>query len=387
MDFINGMRYGFLMLTRGARYSLDFLKLTNRRFCNSPDRIIGWHRGYPSFYLLSPPVMSRPSANSLVTRIMSIYQWRKLPDLLSFAITPECNCDCAYCSFTGMRKGDRPLETGEIISAIRQAQDLGVVTVNLVGGEPLMHPDLAEIIRSVDPDLSQVILFTNGYHLEERAGELRRAGLTSVIVSIDSADPAAHNAKKGLSGLFERAVAGIARARKEKLLTGMSTVVERGDTENGNLVRIFGLGRRLKVNEILLFDAVPAGNYAGRTDLGWTAAELGRIIALSGEYHRKRGYPGIHSYTYSKSGRGIGCAGGVNHFYISPWGDVCPCDFNPQSMGSVRDEPLHALWDRFSADPNYRCSSLGGCRMQDPGFRKHVQESMKTGKMKKKKRP
>jgi hypothetical protein len=87
----NAVRYGWLILTRGPRLGSDFLTVTNRRFCNGPDKVIGWARGYPSYYLMSPPLLSRPGMNSLTTRMMSIYQWRKLPDLVSVAVTSACN--------------------------------------------------------------------------------------------------------------------------------------------------------------------------------------------------------------------------------------------------------------------------------------------------------
>ena len=87
------------------------------------------------------------------------------------------------------------------------------------------------------------------------------------------------------------------------------------------------------------------------------------LIDLAAATHRRRGYPGVHAYAYSKSARGLGCSGGVSHCYVSPYGEVCPCDFNPDSMGSLRQLPLHTLWDRF-AERGYASSSLDGCRCQ-----------------------
>ncbi|MCP4133721.1 MAG: radical SAM protein [bacterium] len=373
MKFSSFARFIFTMLTKGSRYGFDFLTIANKRFCNSSNKIIGWHKGYPSFYLLSPPLLSKPFANSLTSRLMSIYQWRKLPDLAGVAVNDACNCSCEYCSFTSMEKNNtsnRPaLTTAELKKTLSQIQELGASTINLVGGEPLMHDDIFEIIGSIDKDLSQVILFTNGYFLKEKAKGLRKAGLTSVIVSIDSALPNIHDQKKGLDGLFDKAIEGIRQARKEKLLVGLSTVLLKEDMKNGNLEKIFELGKRLKINGIILFDAIPTGNYAARPDVAWHNDEQEELIKIVEEYHNKNDYPGIHAYSFSKSSRGIGCAGGISHFYISPYGDVCPCDFNPMSTGNVKDEPLHQLWDRFSQYPEFACSSLNGCKMKDETFK------------------
>jgi MoaA/NifB/PqqE/SkfB family radical SAM enzyme len=352
------------LLVKGPRLGSDFLDLTNRRFLNSPSKIIGWSRGYPSYYLLSPPLLSRPAMNSLTTRIMSLYQWRKLPDFISLALTDACNCSCEHCSVTSQTRPEgEPLTTEEWRGVLRQAQELGVATVSFVGGEPLLRDDLCELVAAVDKDLSQAVLFSNGGLLADRARALRKAGLTSVLVGIDSPDPDKHDKRKAAPGAFSRAVAGLEAARREGLLTGISAVVRPEDLADGTAVRLFELGRELRVNQVLLFDAVSTGNYARRDDLTWGAAELESIIELCADYQRRPGYPGIHSYTYHKSHRGIGCAGGVSQLYVGPQGEVNPCDFDPLSMGNVRDAPLHVLWDRFAAR-GYDCSSLEGCRRQ-----------------------
>lgn len=360
---LNMLRFFFMLLAKGWRSGYDFISITNRRFCNSPNKIIGWHKGFPSYYLMSPPLMSSPASNSLATRIMSIYQWRRLPDLVSIAVTDRCNCSCEYCSFTSMKKNSKPLNTDEYKSVIRQAQQLGVATVNLVGGEPLMRDDICDIIASVDKELSQVTMFTNGFFLKERARDLRKSGLTSVIVSIDSADPAVHDRGKGMDGLFERALSGIAEARRQKLLAGMSCVVKRDDIYDGSLVKLFDLAKKLKVNDMMIFDSIPTGNYSAKKETAFSQSELDDLINLCAAYQQRKDYPGIHPYAYSKSSAGIGCAGGVSQFYVSPYGDVCMCDFNPMSTGSVRNEPLHVLWDRFT-EKGIMCSSLSGCRVK-----------------------
>ncbi len=360
---LDRLRFYWALLTKGARLGTDFLELTNRRFCNSASKVIGWHRGYPSYYLLAPPMMSRPALNGLTTRIMSVYQWRKLPDFASLAVTDACNCACEHCSATSMASEAAPLSTAEWRSVVHQAQDLGVSSVSFVGGEPLLREDVGELVASVDEDRSQALMFTNGWALADRATELARAGLTSVLVSLDSADSAEHDRRKALPGAFRRAVEGIEAARRRGLLVGIASVLRPGDLESGALGRLCDLGKSLRVNQLLFFDAVPTGGYEARTDLAWSSPALDAIVDACAAYQARRDYPGVHSYAYSKSHRGIGCAGGVSQLYVSARGEVCPCDFDPTSVGNVREAPLHVLWDRFS-EAGRACSSLEGCRRQ-----------------------
>lgn len=364
---IDQLRLAATVLWRAPRLTSDFIEVANRRFACGSSGVIGWSGGCPSYHLLSPPLLSKPSLYSLATRLMSLYQWRKLPDFLSAAVTDACPCSCEHCSVTSMtRPGGELLSTAEWRRVLRQAQELGVATVAFVGGEPLLREDLCELVGAVDKDLSQAILFTSGAGLPQRARELRRAGLTSAIVCIDSADPAANDRRKGSPGAFARATAGIAAAREQGLLTGISAVVRPQDLEAGAVEELAELGRELAVNQVILFDAVSTGNYAGRSELRWSAAGLEALTRLCGGYEGRSGYPSLYPYAYAKTHRGIGCAGGVLQFYVAPHGDVCPCDFDPTSVGNVREAPLHALWDRFTAR-GYACTSLAGCRRQVAG--------------------
>ncbi|MEK6744138.1 MAG: radical SAM protein [Nitrospirota bacterium] len=358
----------FLLLTKGLKSNLDMIRLTNLR-CHNSEKVIGWHKGYPSFSLLTPPVLSSASTNGISTRLASLYQWRSLPELINIAVTDECNCSCHHCSFLSMKKEDRLLTTEEVKSVVKQAQQLGVASVNFLGGEPLLRDDIVELVGYVNKRLSQVIMFTNGYFLEERIADLKAAGLTSVIVSIDSFRPEVHDAKRGLTGLFPKAIKGIKAAQKLKLLVGISTVVTKDDIANGNLDNLIEMGKSLKVNEIIVFDAIPTGGYLCRQNLIGDQPHLEDLIALSEKYNRDSSYPGIYAYSYAKSPRGLGCLGGVSYFYVSPYGDVCPCDFNPMSVGNIRNSSLPRLWDSMSGHKEFARSSWHGCKMQDRRFR------------------
>jgi molybdenum cofactor biosynthesis enzyme MoaA len=127
---------------------------------------------------------------------------------MSVAENASCNARCGHCSFfEGVESpGRHVLSSSERAGVIRDSQALGVSIVNVVGGEPLLHPELEAIVASVDQSLSSVLLFTNGWHLAERAAGLRRAGLDSVYVSLDAADAERHDALRGTPGLFARAL-------------------------------------------------------------------------------------------------------------------------------------------------------------------------------------
>jgi molybdenum cofactor biosynthesis enzyme MoaA len=110
--------------------------------------------------------------------------FRKAPLEAQLIVTRRCNLSCGYCTEYDKVSEFVPLETlKQRIDAIHR---LDVVNVALLGGEPLMHPDLPEIVAYADRR-AQVSVTTNGFLLTE--GLIRRlndAGLANMEVSIDA---------------------------------------------------------------------------------------------------------------------------------------------------------------------------------------------------------
>lgn len=119
-------------------------------------------------------------------------QGRVLRDL-RISVTDRCNLRCVYCMpLEGVAWLPREdvLTYEEIARVARIAVGLGVTGIRLTGGEPTVRADLAVLVRALrdlDPALD-LSLTTNGVKLEALAGELRRAGLTRVNVSLDTLD-------------------------------------------------------------------------------------------------------------------------------------------------------------------------------------------------------
>jgi len=213
-------------------------------------------------------------------------------------------------------------------------------------------------------------MFTSGYLLEQYAADLKKAGLTSVIVSLNATNAAEHDAIKKKPGTFDSAIRGIKAARKAGLLVGIASVVYKKHLGTDHIQNIIEMGKSLKANQIIFFDSIPAGAHLEDTEVIWNDQDVDRLIEICHEYHSKPNYPGVLAYSYINSYRSIGCYAGTIYFYVSPYGDVCPCDFCSFSVGNVLEEPVHVLWDRFSDHKEFQRSSLSGCKMKDSAFRK-----------------
>jgi MoaA/NifB/PqqE/SkfB family radical SAM enzyme len=100
----------------------------------------------------------------------------------------RCNLACAYCN--EYDDFSKPVATDIVISRINKLADLGTSIITLSGGEPLLHPDLDEIIAAMRHRGVMACMITNGYLLvPERVQRLNRAGLDHMQISIDNVMP------------------------------------------------------------------------------------------------------------------------------------------------------------------------------------------------------
>ena len=100
----------------------------------------------------------------------------------------RCNLSCTYCNEYDNFSKPVPLETMERRLELLGRLKTGVVTLS--GGEPLLHPDLDEVIRGIRKHATLAGLITNGYLLTaERVQRLNEAGLDYLQISIDNVMP------------------------------------------------------------------------------------------------------------------------------------------------------------------------------------------------------
>ena len=165
-------------------------------------------------------------------------------DYLRLSVTQRCDLRCAYCRPARDCESPRELcDLEELTELAAACVELGVKKIRLTGGEPLVRPDLVELVGRLRalPGLEELCLTTNGQRLAELAAPLRAAGLDRLNISLDSLRPARYRALTG--GELERTLAGI-EAAEAAGFTGLrlNTVLLRGVNED-ELAELAGLAR------------------------------------------------------------------------------------------------------------------------------------------------
>ena len=110
------------------------------------------------------------------------------PALVQLVVTRRCNLACGYCN--EFDHVSRPVEHSVLVERIDQIASAGTVVLTLTGGEPLLHPNLDELIRHAVSRGMVCTSISNGYTLTPRWIErLNNSGLTLLQVSIDNLQP------------------------------------------------------------------------------------------------------------------------------------------------------------------------------------------------------
>jgi MoaA/NifB/PqqE/SkfB family radical SAM enzyme len=110
------------------------------------------------------------------------------PLLVQIIPIRRCNIDCGYCN--EYDKVSAPVAFDVLTHRIDKLAALGTSVVAFSGGEPMLHPDLDDLIRHIRRRGMLAGLITNGYFLvPKRIHELNRAGLDFLQISIDNVEP------------------------------------------------------------------------------------------------------------------------------------------------------------------------------------------------------
>lgn len=275
---------------------------------------------------------------------------------IELAVTYQCQASCHKCYAVNLLDKNKDyLTVDQIKGIINQAVRLGIIHVNITGGEPTLRNDILEIIDACRPREIMVSLVTNALALtREKMRLFKKYGINTIQISLDSADRQTHDQLRGVPGCYDKVMFAACWARELGINLCFSTVLSKESTsDKSEMYKLLDLARREKAF-LLICDSGAVGGWREQYEKMMTCAERNKALE---ELMR---HPNARHHNMYNFRIKTGCPAGIEKIYITAYGDVTPCDLIHDSFGNVLEESLETIWGRMQrhsiyANKRYDC--------------------------------
>lgn len=130
-----------------------------------------------------------------------------------------CNQRCRHCWVVPFSKGGdfECIDISYIKRAIEECVELGLQSVKITGGEPLLIPYIEELILFLKEKNLKIWIETNGTLINERIAQILKKADTFLSISLDSINPEIHDKFRNMKDAFNKTIKGIEIIRNFKL--------------------------------------------------------------------------------------------------------------------------------------------------------------------------
>ena len=310
-------------------------------------------------------------------------------------LTESCNLSCIHCH-AKKREGKGPelstIEVFRLLDELAEIQEFRMVA--FTGGEPLIRPDIYDILEHAKELGFSTTLASNGTLITKEVAErLSLAGLSILAVSLDAIDSETHDKIRGMTGSQRMTLSGIKEIKKAGITLHINvTIASYNEDQIQPLIRA---ADDLNAAILIVYQMIPVGRGADILNNALNRESNKKLIEEIAQSQRDvsvviEPVAGPQYWAYLLKNAGIrkgrllsgseylfhGCCAGRGFIYIKPDGDVLPCPFVPVSCGNVRNthfkqiyhqsDLLKSLKDREKLEGSCgRCqykNVCGGCR-------------------------
>ena len=263
-------------------------------------------------------------------------------------LTNSCNANCVHCCVDAGTSKVNELSTVECRQIIDELEEMGIFLLRLSGGEPLLRPDIFDIIKYACRKNFLVSLASNGilasYDVVKRLKEL---GLHYLMLSLDGATPATHDNFRKVYGLFNHVLNVLEIAKTENLKVTLGFTATRINYREAP--KIIDIALKYNASSVIMSEFVPVGR--GVKDLDVQPNEWRKLVEfwirkreelkgqLALELHDVRAVS-IFPNLSSEFG---GCSAGRLFFRITADGYVTPCPMLPVRLGNAREKSIREI--------------------------------------------
>ena len=266
------------------------------------------------------------------------------PPFIYISITSACNLRCRGC-WVDVDQPPQHLPAEDLDRVIRQSKKHGNRFFGILGGEPLLHPDLIDVLGRHGDCYFQ--LFTNGHFITDRlAADFRRLGNVSPLISIEGSTTISDQ-RRGGHNVLNKTLDGLAHCTRHRLLTGVSTSLCQNNIDdllNDTWIeRLIELG----VHYVWFYTYRPVGPDPA-PELALTEEQM--VAARRFNLDVRNRYPiGVIDAYWDDRGQALcPAAVGISH-HIGPAGDIEPCPIIQLATDTIHADD--SIYDTITRSP------------------------------------
>lgn len=286
-----------------------------------------------------------------------------VPPVMILSVTNMCNLHCAGCYSRLVPREQKPeMDEAGLRSVLRQASELGVSIVLLVGGEPLTRPE----IFSVTKDFPEMVftLFTNGTLIDDAVMQQFKAQKNVIPILSMEGDGDITDLRRG-HGIYGRLIKDMVKLNEKGIFFGSSLTVTKS---NYDVVTGESFIKNMRMNGCKAFIFVEFTPVTKESEQ-WVVTHEQRegILAKMAAYRSSQ--PGVYiGFPGDEKAFGGCLSSGRGFIHVNASGSLEPCPFAPYSDSSIVDMSLkEALNSKFlralRENRDQLMESDGGCAL------------------------
>ncbi len=286
------------------------------------------------------------------------------PVTVKWYITGRCNLRCRHCYLTDYTK---EVSLNKILEIIDYLAKSGTRHLYFLGGEPLFRKDFPQILKYSTERGFNILAATNALLLtEEKALELKEAGLKVLQISLDSPYLETHESLRG-KGTFQKTIKGIQNAKKYGFMVNLAFVANRKN--HHEVFDLLKLASELQVDTVRIMPLIPIGTASLDTGLKLDEHSVASIQAQvargSEQFPQLKISDGLAKTLPHTPPSLMGCGAGTTHMIINSDLTLSACDLGVETERTEtsisQPEQIKEVWDHHPIFNKWRNEEPGHC--------------------------
>lgn len=294
------------------------------------------------------PIIKR---SEVYSQTFLVDHFKKKPHLTSLQIelTSRCNERCLHCYIPHENK-HTDIEDSLFDQVLEQSKEMGLLTIVLTGGEPMMHPHFIQYLRKIQKYDFEINLLSNLTLLnDDIVKELKASRISGVQVSLFSMKPEVHDSITMVKGSFYKVQNAILKLIENDIPLQISCVLMKQN--KNDFIDILKWANKNKVRAIT--DYIMMGRYDHSTSnldnrlvLNEVENIIKTIIENDDEYKNKISNIDFNVLDQRESSEDIVCNVCMSTLGMVANGSVYPCvGWQSNTLGNLKTESLQQIWE------------------------------------------